>query len=167
MITKIMRGLTILLLVLTRCIPDAAQAQPPLPVVKAVSPKVKSDPSAKNRPMAKPSTTTGVIKVVVGPQGKVITLAADFAPLTQVLDVALNPTAAQVSGSQIVFKGTNVTLVGLEAFIDVADSMTNPVLWNRFSLPYAPAGGTFAMPYTNRTGTVYWRAGYRFLATPP
>lgn len=169
MITSISRGLAILLLVLTRCVPDTVDAQSPMPVARPLSPKAKAQLAAAGQTMAKTKTVAGPITQVVAQPGKVITLAADFASITETRDVTTDARRSLVDPSAIIRGETNVTMAGMIAFIDVTTNLGASIVWTRTSLPYYPLGGTFAMPWTNNSPSpikVYWRAGYQFLASP-
>lgn len=131
----------ILLLLIADCRGQVAAIQqfpPPLPVPpkqKGAGTTMKG--AQKQMAMARASRMTAITAAIVA-KPKVITLAADFFPMPALM-------------------ATNCL-----AFIEVSTDLNNP-LWLQFSLPYAPSGGTFAIPWTNAPGAyVFWRAGYQF-----
>lgn len=131
-------------------------AQPPMPTSQKVlrSPK-DVQVRGKNKTMAL-TVVVGQpqVQVIIGPKPQLIALAADFQTLVQTNFTTIKGTAV-IIGQTVACVSTN-----MQAFIDAKDSLTNE--WVRQSLPYYTNGGTMAVPWTNKTGMVYFRAGFQF-----
>lgn len=151
---NLLRILAILLLA------GAVSGQPPVPKGWVMSPRAEALLRYSGKQMKRPVTVVGPILNVVVPPGKVITLAADFQSITSTNDLALDTTTARIPVTSLIKRGQVVTLTGMQAFIEATEDMSGTIQWTRFTLPYAPQGGTMAVPWTNRTGRVFWRAGF-------
>ncbi len=153
-VTKLCIFIAMVLVALMGLLAHGASVGPTTSVIKLRSPK---DAPSASLAMSKTSTVLSATQSIVTP-APTVNLMADFAPLL----VTNNYLSNSVIGgpAQWITNGWTNRFDNMTAFIEARENITNA--WTRFSLPYAATGGTFAVPWTNKTGRIYYRAGYQF-----